>query len=64
MLSVSPTELSTTLPSLPDSDFIAQLLSCSPPIDLDEDVSYSSSEIVIDVLYLLSKIYFKALVDN
>ena len=58
---VGPIELSTELHNLPDDKLIVQLLSCNPPVNGDKDTAKLYSEVVIHFIYLLSKIFFKAL---
>ena len=61
---VAPIELSTELHNLPDDKVIVQLLSCNPPVNVDKDTAKLYSEVVIHFIYLLSKIYFKALLSK
>ena len=59
-----PIELSTELHNLPDDKLIVQLLSCNPPVNVDKDIAKLYSEVVIHFIYLLRKIYFKALLSK
>jgi len=61
LMDIGPTELSTELHNLPDNIFIIKLLSCIPPINVDNETAKLYSEIVIHFVHLLSQTYFQKL---
>ena len=61
LLSIGPIELSVTLHNLPDYLFVTKLLSCEPPIDVDDTLDNIYSESVIYYIHSQSKHYFEAI---
>ena len=61
LLDTGPIELSVALRAIPDRVLVSNLLSCQPPVKVDDTIEVSYVKTVVYYIHLLSKIYFEAI---
>ena len=57
-------ELSVALHAIPDRVLVSNLLSCQPPVNVDDTIEVIYGETVVYYIHLLSKIYFEATITR
>ena len=61
LLHTGSIELSVALHTLPDRVLVTNLLSCQPPVNVDDTIEVIYGETVVYYIHLLSKIYLDAI---
>ena len=59
VLDPGPMELSVALHAIPGRVLVSNLLSCQPPVNVDDTIEVIYCETVVYYIHLLSKIYFE-----
>ena len=60
-MSLIDTGLSAALHAIPDLVLVSNLLSCQPPVNVDDTIEVIYGETVVYFIHLLSKIHFETI---